>query len=76
MNTVLVTVCLVELRPICKLHAENRAPSPPGWLLLSTTYQWRPFMVIFLQSLQNRMAQCASAAIRSTATCWSQSRQD
>ena len=74
MNTVLVTVCLVELRPIHKLHAVNRAPSSTGWILLSKPYQQQPFMVGGLESLENRMAYYASAAIHSTVICWSQSR--
>jgi len=72
MNTVLVTVCLVELRPIHKLHAVSRAPSPTGWILLSKPYQQQPFMVGGLESRESRMAPYASAAIRSIATCWSQ----
>ena len=73
MNTVLVTVCLVEPRPIHKLHAVSRAPSPTGWILLSKPYQQQPFMVGGMESRESRMAPYASAAIRSIATCWSQS---
>ncbi len=75
MNTVLVTVCLVELWPIHKLHAVSRAPSPTGWLLLSKPYQQQPFMVGGLESRGNWMAYYASAAIRSTVICWPSSRQ-
>ena len=74
MNTVLVTVCLVEPQPIRKLHAFNRPPSPQGWLLLSTRHLARPLSAVTSSTQQHRQAPYALAAIRSTATCWPQSR--
>jgi hypothetical protein len=69
MRTVLVAVCLLQLEPICKLHAVTRAPSPEGWLLLSIRCQWLLFIVDFSEHLVIWLGLCASAAIRSTGIC-------